>query len=197
MCDIFHFKVTVSIIRPNIILIIISADAQLRIAFILIYIITFTFNVISWSKSRNRKYLNAFSSFCNITFSFTFDSIDISDIIKAQFLLWTFVFQTACSFARQIDKLTVLGHVRGLSRLNKISKSVSHNWRRNWKWCGGGSEQWGSEYSWVSGSDRASMIGDVRSLQYEVWFEQPVWREEGEWVSEKKTWGRENRERGE
>lgn len=55
----------------------------------------------------------------------------------------------------------------------------------------------GSEYSWVSGSDSASMIGDVRSLQYEVWFEQPVWREEGEWVNEKKTWGRENRERGE
>lgn len=34
--------------------------------------------------------------------------------------------------------------------------------------------------SWVSGSDRASMIGDVRSLRYEVRFEQPVWREEGE-----------------
>lgn len=31
--------------------------------------------------------------------------------------------------------------------------------------------------SWVSGSDRASMIGDARSLQYEERFEQPVWRE--------------------
>lgn len=31
--------------------------------------------------------------------------------------------------------------------------------------------------TWVSGSDRASMIGDVRSLQYEERFEQPAWRE--------------------
>lgn len=31
--------------------------------------------------------------------------------------------------------------------------------------------------SWVSGSDRASMIGDARSLQYEERFQQPAWRE--------------------
>ena len=37
----------------------------------------------------------------------------------------------------------------------------------------------GSEHTptWVSGSDRESMVGDARSLQYEERFEQAAWRE--------------------
>lgn len=51
------------------------------------------------------------------------------------------------------------------------------------------------------------MIWDVRSLQYKKWFEQPTWREaQGRGSAtenergreiEEKTWGKENRERGE
>lgn len=87
----------------------------------------------------------------------------MSDIVKGQYLILIFVFQTACHSASQIDKLTVLGHVWCVSCLKKKSIQVqatteeeTGNDAQKRK---GTEGEGGSEYSWVSRSDRASMMG--------------------------------------
>lgn len=51
--------------------------------------------------------------------------------------------------------------------------------RGNWRCMKKKESRGGSEHTptWVSGSDRESMVGDARSLQYEERFEQAAWRE--------------------
>lgn len=86
----------------------------------------------------------------------------------SQYLLSIFVFEAAVLPVKTNSSGPCLVFMSLEKKSIKVEATIEEGTGNDAQKRKGTEREGGSEYSWVSGSDRASMIGNVRSLQYEV-----------------------------